>query len=98
MYIYDVMVILNYSDTLNPAIRMFSLSVVTKFSTMISLTACEFKEDQAKITPILTALSPRLKSGYSRIPVHEPGRPSAFVGLLLIKKVPFSPFKLPDLF
>jgi len=26
-------------------------------------------------------------SGYSRIPIHEPGRPLAFVGLLLIKKV-----------
>ncbi|CAL1696840.1 unnamed protein product [Somion occarium] len=28
-----------------------------------------------------------LKSGYSRFPVHEPGRPMAFVGLLLIKKL-----------
>ena len=29
----------------------------------------------------------RLLSGYSRIPIHEPGRPLAFVGLLLVKKV-----------
>ncbi|OCH94191.1 DUF21-domain-containing protein [Obba rivulosa] len=28
-----------------------------------------------------------LRSGYSRIPVHQPGRPLAFVGLLLIKKL-----------
>ncbi|KAI0078552.1 hypothetical protein K474DRAFT_1660372 [Panus rudis PR-1116 ss-1] len=28
-----------------------------------------------------------LKSGYSRIPVHEPGRPQAFIGLLLLKKL-----------
>jgi metal transporter CNNM len=28
-----------------------------------------------------------LLSGYSRIPVHEPGRPLSFIGLLLIKKV-----------
>ena len=26
-------------------------------------------------------------SGYSRFPVHEPGNPTAFIGLLLIKKV-----------
>ncbi len=30
---------------------------------------------------------PRLRSGYSRIPVHETGRPLAFQGLLLVKKV-----------
>ncbi|CAK5282672.1 unnamed protein product, partial [Mycena citricolor] len=28
-----------------------------------------------------------LLSGYSRFPVHEPGKPEAFVGLLLIKKL-----------
>jgi metal transporter CNNM len=28
-----------------------------------------------------------LTSGYSRFPVHRPGEPLAFVGLLLIKKV-----------
>ncbi|KAE9394337.1 DUF21-domain-containing protein [Gymnopus androsaceus JB14] len=28
-----------------------------------------------------------LSSGYSRFPIHEPGNPLAFVGLLLIKKV-----------
>lgn len=28
-----------------------------------------------------------LRSGYSRIPVHMPGRPLAFQGLLLLKKV-----------
>ena len=28
-----------------------------------------------------------LLSGYSRFPVHEPGNPLAFIGLLLIKKV-----------
>lgn len=28
-----------------------------------------------------------LMSGYSRLPVHEPGNPLAFVGLLLVKKV-----------
>ncbi|KII86274.1 hypothetical protein PLICRDRAFT_177845 [Plicaturopsis crispa FD-325 SS-3] len=44
-----------------------------------------------------------LSSGYSRFPVHEPGKPLAFVGLLLIKKLlkydpaqalPVSSFKL----
>ena len=29
----------------------------------------------------------RLLSGYSRFPVHEPGNPLSFVGLLLVKKV-----------
>ena len=29
----------------------------------------------------------RMLSGYSRFPVHEPGNPLAFIGLLLIKKV-----------
>ena len=28
-----------------------------------------------------------LQSGYSRFPVHEPGKPTSFIGLLLIKKV-----------
>ncbi|EPS99663.1 hypothetical protein FOMPIDRAFT_1163886 [Fomitopsis schrenkii] len=28
-----------------------------------------------------------LRSGYSRIPVHQPGQPLAFVGILLIKKL-----------
>jgi len=28
-----------------------------------------------------------LRSGYSRFPVHEPGHPKAFIGLLLIKKL-----------
>jgi metal transporter CNNM len=28
-----------------------------------------------------------LTSGYSRFPVHEPGKPQSFIGLLLIKKV-----------
>ncbi|KAH8101433.1 hypothetical protein BXZ70DRAFT_891863 [Cristinia sonorae] len=28
-----------------------------------------------------------LRSGYSRIPVHEPGKPSSFIGLLLIKRL-----------
>ena len=28
-----------------------------------------------------------LQSGYSRFPVHEPGNPTSFIGLLLIKKV-----------
>ncbi|KAK7688001.1 hypothetical protein QCA50_008371 [Cerrena zonata] len=28
-----------------------------------------------------------MRSGYSRIPVHEPGHPKAFLGLLLIKKL-----------
>lgn len=28
-----------------------------------------------------------LRSGYSRIPVHKPGHPLAFVGLLLVKQV-----------
>lgn len=28
-----------------------------------------------------------LLSGYSRFPVHEPGHPTSFIGLLLIKKV-----------
>ena len=29
----------------------------------------------------------RLLSGYSRFPIHEPGNPLAFSGLLLVKKV-----------
>jgi len=29
----------------------------------------------------------RIMTGFSRFPVHEPGRPQAFVGLLLVKKV-----------
>ena len=29
----------------------------------------------------------RLLSGYSRFPVHEPGNPLSFSGLLLVKKV-----------
>jgi metal transporter CNNM len=29
----------------------------------------------------------RIMSGYSRFPVHEAGKPQAFVGLLLVKKV-----------
>lgn len=28
-----------------------------------------------------------ITSGYSRFPIHEPGKPLAFVGLLLIKKL-----------
>jgi len=28
-----------------------------------------------------------LLSGYSRFPVHEPGNPLAYIGLLLVKKV-----------
>jgi len=35
----------------------------------------------------LTYGSPSLSSGYSRFPVHEPGNPLSFLGLLLIKKV-----------
>ncbi|KAJ3524591.1 hypothetical protein NM688_g8534 [Phlebia brevispora] len=33
------------------------------------------------------AVNSLLRSGYSRIPVHEPGRPLAFFGLLLVKKL-----------
>lgn len=33
----------------------------------------------------------RLLSGYSRFPVHAPGEPHNFIGLLLIKKVSFRP-------
>ncbi|KAI0089975.1 hypothetical protein BDY19DRAFT_941710 [Irpex rosettiformis] len=32
-------------------------------------------------------VSKLLSSGYSRIPVHSPGRPMAFVGILLLKKL-----------
>ncbi|THH27954.1 hypothetical protein EUX98_g6228 [Antrodiella citrinella] len=36
-----------------------------------------------------------LRSGYSRIPVHEPGKPQSFIGLLLIKKAwPVTKFAL----
>ncbi|OAX31907.1 hypothetical protein K503DRAFT_787541, partial [Rhizopogon vinicolor AM-OR11-026] len=51
----------------------------------------------------LTNSSPSLSSGYSRFPVHEPGNPLSFQGLLLIKKLlvydparalPVSAFKL----
>jgi metal transporter CNNM len=34
-----------------------------------------------------TAIASILKSGYSRFPVHEPGKPTSFIGLLLIKKL-----------
>ncbi|SJL01851.1 uncharacterized protein ARMOST_05175 [Armillaria ostoyae] len=30
---------------------------------------------------------PRLMSGYSRFPIHEPRNPLAFTGLLLVKKI-----------
>jgi len=33
------------------------------------------------------AIASILKSGYSRFPVHEPGNPTSFIGLLLIKKL-----------
>ncbi|KAF9042522.1 hypothetical protein BJ165DRAFT_1487511 [Panaeolus papilionaceus] len=33
------------------------------------------------------AVSAILQSGYSRFPVHEPGKPTSFIGLLLIKKL-----------
>ncbi|KAF8959832.1 hypothetical protein BDZ97DRAFT_1922625 [Flammula alnicola] len=36
--------------------------------------------DHAAVTAIL-------QSGYSRFPVHEPGKPTSFIGLLLIKKL-----------
>lgn len=39
---------------------------------------------QSSLTGIPTI---SLVSGYSRFPVHEPGNPEAFIGLLLIKKV-----------
>ena len=35
----------------------------------------------------LNCLLYSLQSGYSRFPVHEPGKPTSFIGLLLIKKV-----------
>jgi metal transporter CNNM len=38
------------------------------------------------LSPMLTATA-SLQSGYSRFPVHKPGQPLAFIGLLLIKKV-----------
>ena len=31
-----------------------------------------------------------LLSGYSRFPVHKPGQPLAFIGLLLVKKVSYN--------
>ncbi|KAF8798397.1 DUF21-domain-containing protein [Phlegmacium glaucopus] len=34
-----------------------------------------------------TAIASILQSGYSRFPVHEPGKPTSFIGLLLIKKL-----------
>ncbi|KAF9779788.1 hypothetical protein BJ322DRAFT_340683 [Thelephora terrestris] len=34
-----------------------------------------------------TKLESLLMSGFSRFPVHEPGRPLAFIGLLLVKKL-----------
>jgi len=33
------------------------------------------------------AIASILQSGYSRFPVHEPGNPTSFIGLLLIKKL-----------
>ncbi|KAJ3508546.1 hypothetical protein NLJ89_g5693 [Agrocybe chaxingu] len=33
------------------------------------------------------AVTAILQSGYSRFPVHEPGKPTSFIGLLLIKKL-----------
>lgn len=40
----------------------------------------------------LLTLASRLLSGYSRFPVHVPGDPTAFVGLLLVKKVRLLPW------
>ena len=34
-----------------------------------------------------TGFTPSLSSGYSRFPVHRPGQPFSYAGLLLIKKV-----------
>ena len=36
---------------------------------------------------ILTFYHFSIQSGYSRFPVHFPGRPKAFIGLLLVKRV-----------
>jgi metal transporter CNNM len=37
--------------------------------------------------PLLTCPPRSMMSGYSRFPVHEPGKPDAFIGLLLVKKL-----------
>ena len=43
--------------------------------------------------PTIDLLGPRLATGYSRFPVHAPGEPLTFMGLLLVKKVrPLSMF------
>lgn len=74
--------------------RTSSLSATTKFWTMRYLIACEFHYHQLAETPqsiLILFYSFSLMSGYSRIPVHEPGHPKAFLGLLLIKKVCITP-------
>ncbi|KAJ6623204.1 hypothetical protein B0H10DRAFT_2011652 [Mycena sp. CBHHK59/15] len=53
--------------------------IMTPMKDVVTLSADAILDDQLVETILL--------SGYSRFPVHEPGQPDAFIGLLLIKKL-----------
>ncbi|KAJ7735535.1 hypothetical protein DFH07DRAFT_928016 [Mycena maculata] len=54
-------------------------SIMTPMRDVVTLPADAILDDKLVETILL--------SGYSRFPVHEPGTPDAFIGLLLIKKL-----------
>ncbi|KAF8168560.1 hypothetical protein B0H34DRAFT_793142 [Crassisporium funariophilum] len=53
--------------------------IMTPLQDVVILSADDILDD--------TAVAAILQSGYSRFPVHEPGNPTSFIGLLLIKKL-----------
>ncbi|KAF7295132.1 hypothetical protein MIND_01051700 [Mycena indigotica] len=54
-------------------------TIMTPIKDVVTLSADAILDDKLMETILL--------SGYSRFPVHEPGKPGAFIGLLLIKKL-----------
>jgi len=54
-------------------------TIMTPMKDVITVSADDVL-DQQKLETLI-------RSGFSRFPVHEPGRPLAFVGLLLVKKL-----------
>jgi len=56
-----------------------SESIMTPLKDVVTVSADDVLDN--------TKLESLLMSGFSRFPVHEPGRPLAFVGLLLVKKL-----------
>ncbi|KAJ7624854.1 hypothetical protein FB45DRAFT_924367 [Roridomyces roridus] len=54
-------------------------TIMTPMKDVVTLSQDALLDDKLMETILL--------SGYSRFPVHEPGKPDAFVGLLLIKKL-----------